>query len=82
MGAYFVTLSGDFATLSVGCYIIGKFGVLLWVDVTFSGVVILWPANLNPALVPCSQPPPKRHRKSIASTRAGVNYFVIVIESN
>ncbi len=34
IGAYFVTLSGDFVTLSVSCYIIGKFGVTLSADVT------------------------------------------------
>ena len=34
IGAYFVTLSGDFVTLSVSYYIIGKFGVTLSVDVT------------------------------------------------
>ncbi len=41
IGAYFVTLSGDFVTLSVSCYIIGKFGVTVSVDVTLHGVVTL-----------------------------------------
>ncbi len=39
IGAYFVTLSGDLATLSASCYIISKFGVTLSVDVTLSDVV-------------------------------------------
>ena len=34
IGAYFVTSSGDFVTLSVSCYIVGKFGATLSVDVT------------------------------------------------
>ena len=34
IGAYFVASSGDFVTLSVSSYIIGKFGVTLSVDVT------------------------------------------------
>ncbi len=33
-GAYFVTLTCAFVTLSVSCYIIGKFGVTLSVDIT------------------------------------------------
>ncbi len=41
IGAYFVTLSGDFVTLSVSCYIIGKFVVTVSVDVTLYGVVTL-----------------------------------------
>ncbi len=41
MGDYVVTLSGDFVTISVSCYIIGKFGVTLSVDVTLLGVVTL-----------------------------------------
>ena len=41
IGAYFVTLSGDFVTLSVSCYIIGKFGVTVSVDVTLYAVVTL-----------------------------------------
>ncbi len=34
IGAYFITLSGNFAALLVSCHIIGKFGVTLSVDVT------------------------------------------------
>ncbi len=34
IGTYFITLSGNFAALLVSCYIIGKFGVTLSVDVT------------------------------------------------
>ncbi len=45
IGAYFVTLYGDFATLSVICYIIGKFGVTLSVDVTLAGVVYIIKRN-------------------------------------
>ncbi len=41
IGAYFVTLSGDFDTLSVSCYIIGKFRVTVSVDVSIYGVVTL-----------------------------------------
>ncbi len=36
--AYFATLSGNFVTLSVSCYIIGKSGVTLSADVTLSSV--------------------------------------------
>ncbi len=39
--ANFVTLSGNFVTLSVSCYIIGKIGVTLSVDVTLLDVVTL-----------------------------------------
>ncbi len=38
IGAYFVTLSGDFVTLSVSCYIICKFGVTVSVDATLHNV--------------------------------------------
>ncbi len=51
--AYLVTLSGDFVTLSVSCYIIGKFIVTLLVDVTLLDVVTLSGATNLAATVQC-----------------------------
>ena len=48
IGTYFIIPSGNFAALLVSCYIIGKFGVTLSVDITLRVVVTLsgvtWPS--------------------------------------